>query len=355
MYDRDALLAATDLRRLADELLGVHAGSERAPTWRCPNPQHAQTGRTPPVNVFTTRWGEQRWRCHGCGEGGTAIDLVMVARGENPRCAMAYLASRAGQIEREPDWRPGPERQAETAHRRSVGCRDAAGIQRYVEECADRLWTGDGRGIRRWLTNIRAIPPEVLRSNLIGADLGARRQWRPDGMPRAIGAVLPAVTHGVAEYAQIRVPHPQPDRPRYLNPTADLAPNPRLARVRPTECDHREVIVTEGTIDALSAATAGYRAVAVLSAGYSDESVALALARLPHPLVVAFDADDAGQAGASRLQALLEAQHRPALVLDLGGGDLNDSLRHSSDWPRELPARVDAVSRHHGLGLEVGH
>ncbi len=36
MYDRDALLAATDLRRLADELLGVHAGSERAPTWRCP-------------------------------------------------------------------------------------------------------------------------------------------------------------------------------------------------------------------------------------------------------------------------------------------------------------------------------
>ena len=88
MYDRDALLAAVDLRALADDLLGHRSGTGRSPMWPCPNDQHAQSGRTPPVSIFTSRRGEQRWRCHGCGDGGTAIDLVLAARGGTPRDAM---------------------------------------------------------------------------------------------------------------------------------------------------------------------------------------------------------------------------------------------------------------------------
>jgi hypothetical protein len=158
--------------------------------------------------------------------------------------------------------------------------------------------------------------------------------------------VLPVAVDGVAIYAQVRVPHPRPDRPRYLNPTADLAPNPRLARFSPPHCEHREIIITEGTIDALSATAGGYRAVAVLSAGYPDHAVARALSRLPHPLVIAFDPDDAGQAGADRLVALLAAEHRPAAAIDLGHGDLNDALLRGRDWPGELADHVsEAVGR----------
>ncbi|MGH9243525.1 MAG: toprim domain-containing protein [Acidimicrobiales bacterium] len=353
MYDRDALLAAVDLRALADDLLGPARTSGRARMWPCPNSQHAQTGRTPPVSIFTSRRGDQRWRCHGCGDGGTAIDLVLACRGGTPRDAMTYLAERAGQREQPDDWRPA-RRPARTRSLPPAGCRDREGLARYVHECADWLWKPEGRALRRWLTDVRGLPRDVLIKNHIGADLGPRAQLRPDGMPRAIGVVLPVIEGGSAVYAQLRVPHPRPNRPRYLNPTSDLATNPRVARVRPAEARRPEVVVTEGAIDALSAAAGGYRAVAVLSAAYGDEAVAVALAKLPHPLVIAFDADDAGRAGAERLASLLDARQRPPLVLDLGSGDLNDAMRRSDDWPGQLHAAVDGVRRSRGHALVVG-
>ncbi len=354
MYDREALLAAVDLADLADDLLGAHVGPLRSPKWHCPNPQHAQTGRTPPLSIFHSHHGEQRWRCHGCGDGGTAIDLVVACKGGNVRDALDFLAGRVGHHDCGVDWPPP----ARPAVRRSLvdrACRDPEGLRRYVDECAERLWKPEGRAIRRWLTNVRGIPADVLEANRIGADLGPRRQERPDGMPRALGAVLPTIAQGEVTYAQIRVPHPDPGRPRYLNPTSDLAPNPRVTRMRPVDCRRPEVIVTEGAIDALSAATAGYRAVGVLSAAYGDEAVAAALARLCQPLVLALDADEAGQAASARLAALLEARGRTPVRLDIRVGDLNDAMRGADDWPARLDHTVEhatSVHRSVGAGLE---
>src|ERR671919_2855648 len=95
-FNRDAIVAAVDLASLADELLGPYAGTEQAPSWPCPNPEHPQTGRTPPVTVFAARNGEQRWHCHGCGNHGTALDLVMQVRGVDVRGALEDLARRSG-------------------------------------------------------------------------------------------------------------------------------------------------------------------------------------------------------------------------------------------------------------------
>ena len=352
MFDRDALLAAVDLRALADDLLGPPSGGGRSPMWPCPSAQHAQTGRTPPVSIFTSRRGEQRWRCHGCGDGGTAIDLVLAVRGGTPRDAMTYLADRSGHREQPDDWHP-PRRAAPPRTLPPAGCRDPEGLARYIDDCATRLWTPGGQAMQRWLTNSRGLPHDVLVENRIGADVGPHAQPRPDGMPRAAGIVLPAIENGHAVYAQLRVPHPQADRPRYLNPTADLATNPRLARARPVETRHPEVVVTEGAIDALSAAAAGYRAVAVLSATYGDEAVATALAKLPHPLVIAFDADDAGHAGSHRLASLLEARQHPPVVLDLGSGDLNDAMRRSDDWTHDMGRSVNLAVRYTAAGFSV--
>lgn len=353
MYDRDALLAAVDLRALADDLLGPAGTNGRTRMWPCPNPQHAQTGRTPPVSIFTSRRGERRWRCHGCGDGGTAIDLVLAVQGGTARDALKHLAKRVGHREQPDNWRPAP-RPARARSLPPAGCRDPDGLDRYVTECAERLWKPEGRAMRRWLTDIRGLPRDVLVENRIGADPGRRAQHRPEGMPRAMGVVLPVIEDGHAVYVQIRVPRPKPDRPRYLNPSADLAINPRLARARPTEVRHPEVVVTEGAIDALSAAAAGYRAVAVLSATYGDETVAVALTKLPHPLVIAFDADEAGRAGANRLAGLLDARQRPPVVLDLGSGDLNDTMRCSDDWSRQLARTVEHGLRDPGRDLEIG-
>lgn len=350
MYDRDALLAAVDLRELADHLLGPTGTNGRVRMWPCPNRQHAQTGRTPPVSIFTSRRGDQRWRCHGCGDGGTAIDLVLASRGGTAREAMAYLADRIGHREQADDWSP-PARPASVQSSPPAGCRDQAGLDRYVGECAERLWRPDGRRLREWLTGERGLPRNVLVENQVGADLGPRTQTRPDGMPRAAGIVLPVIDGGRAIYAQIRIPHPKTDGPRYLNPSAEFATNPRLSRARPSVVRYPEIVVTEGEIDALSAAAAGYRAVAVLSATYGDDSVAVALAKLPHPLVIAFDADDAGRTGARRLETLLDARHRPAAVIDLGHGDLNDAMRDSSDWPTQMRHTVDAATTAHSATL----
>lgn len=341
MYDREALLAAVDLPELADELLGGHVGSVRSPMWRCPNPGHAQTGRTPPLSIFLSHRGEQRWRCHGCGEGGSAIDLVLVCRNCTMRDALDFLADRAGHDVR--DLRSFSASERVQQARPPARCADAEGLQHYVDECAARLWKPEARAIRRWLTHRRAIPAGLLEVNRIGVDLGPRVQERPAGMPRAMGVVLPVLVEDQAVYAQVRVPHPGPDRPKYLNPTASLAPNPRVTRVRPLERLHREIVVTEGTIDALSAAAAGYRAVGVLSATYGDEAVAVALARLPEPLVLALDADDAGRAATARLSALLQARDRNPVQLDLGTGDLNDAMRRSDDWSARLEAAVECA------------
>ncbi len=205
--------------------------------------------------------------------------------------------------------------------------------------------------MRRWLMVERGLPLDVLLENRVGADLGPRRQARPDGMPRATGVVLPVIDKGHAVYAQLRITHPKPDRPRYLNPASGLATNPRLSRARPLGARHPEVVVTEGAIDALSAAAASYRAVAVLSAAYGDEAVAVALAKLPHPLVIAFDADDAGRSGADRLATLLVARQRPPVVLDLGTGDLNDAMRQSDDWPTRMQLSVDSAMANRAASL----
>ena len=298
MYDRDAIIANVDLTALADEFLGGRRGTTRSPAWPCPNPQHAQTGRTPPVSIFTSRRGEQRWRCHGCGTGGTAIDLVMACCRTDARQAMDQLARRVG---------------------------------------------------------TRRLPDKVLRANRIGADLGPRQQRRPDGMPRAAGAVLPVIVDGRAVYAQLRMSNPRPDGPRYLNPTGDLASNPRIGYFRPAEQHHREVIVTEGIIDALSAAAAGYRSAAVLSAAYPNQAIAHELSRLPEPLVIAFDQDDAGRAAADRLTDLLDAEHRYPVNLRVPANDLNDAMVQSSRWSKELELRVGScLTQRAGTARPIG-
>lgn len=202
--------------------------------------------------------------------------------------------------------------------------------------------------MRRWLTETRSLPEEILRLNRIGADLGPARQERPDGVPKVRRAVvLPVLVEDGACYVQLRTLNAAPDFPRYLNARESFAPNPRLATIRPGQPDnagspHREVLITEGITDALSAAGAGYRSYAILGAGYPDRVAAVAIARLSGRLVIAFDADHAGQVGAQRLQQLLSAQRREAAVLHLPpGSDLNTCAASAADWPTELAARIE--------------
>lgn len=337
MYDRTLILAAVDLPTLADELLGPGKRTGRAATWRCPNPDHQQTGRTPPVTVHTTHRGERRWRCHACGDGGTAIDLVLRTHNTDTRGALEFLAHRTGITTELDELRPRP--QPPRAYEPPPPQPATGGLRRYVDECAHRLWTSSGREVRDWLTITRGLPADVLEHNHVGADFGPR-QGRPWGLAIPAGrgaAVFPARDHGDLVYVQLRLLDPEPDQHRWLNPTHRLAPHPRIALYQPTTQRHPDtIIVTEGAIDGLSAAAGGYTAAAVLGAGLVHNPVtATLIARIPGHLVLAFDADNAGDQASERLPVLLAAHGRTAGVVTLDGGDLNDY--HLAAGPERWP------------------
>lgn len=345
MLDRDAILAGVDLAALADELLGPHRGTARSPTWPCPSPHHTQTGRTPPVTVFRSRDGHQRWHCHGCGAGGTAIDLVLATTTHDVKTAMEALAARTGV--RDAGRRP-PERRAADPGPSPRTVRDPAALEAFVEDCAARLWTPSGGPARRWLTEVRGMPEDVLRVNRVGADPGRRRQTRPDGMPSAgPSVVLPVIDGERVVFAQLR-PLVQWG-PKYVNASAALAPNPRVALCRPAEQRGSCAIVTEGMLDALAATAAGYRGAALLGAAVPEDehhpvagTLAARLAALGGPLVTALDADDAGALATDRLHNLLSANGLPATRLHLppGAKDLNEWMQSATDWPQELETQL---------------
>lgn len=354
MFDRNRIVEATDLAALADEVLGPRRGASRSASWPCPSPQHAQTGRTPPVSVFRSGRGEERWHCHGCGIGGSAIDLVMVARGLTVGEAIEGLAGRAGIRDSVvADGRRlrvrGRSIKAVATARPPVG--DSAGLAAFVDECAERLWRPQGRIVLRWLIQVRGLPEEVLALNRIGADPGRQRQSRPDGMPSSgRAAVLPVLEAGQPVFAQLRPVNPLPERPRYLNAASRLASNPRVGVYEPAEAVGRCVVVTEGVLDALSANAAGFRAAAVLGAalvgdGVGDRGAGLVadrLARMDSPLILAFDADEAGQRGAKALQGVLRAKGARSIPLHVPAeaNDLNAWMLASRDWQQAFRSAV---------------
>ena len=94
LHDIDSILDRIDLESLADELCGPRRGQGSGARWPSPVPAHPQTGRTPPMSIFTDRRGRQRWTCWSTGTSGTAIDLVSVSGSAIGLVTVDYLSER---------------------------------------------------------------------------------------------------------------------------------------------------------------------------------------------------------------------------------------------------------------------
>lgn len=361
MANRDAILAAVNLQGLADDLLGARIGAMSSPAWRCPDAERSwHADASVRTTTFLTRRGEQRWHCHGCGTGGTAIDLVMKRHGVGVRQSLDLLAARTGAAAPSPPppaeergvQHDGPPRPARTP------------LDAWAAHAARLLWQPYGEPVLRWLVDDRGIPADVLRANCVGATAITPDHVLPTRRavagPRSASpaAVLPVIARNQAIHAQLRLIAPRPGEPRYLNPTGTTTRHPPLALYRPPKRLHPEILITEGILDALAANAAGYRAAAVLSPGRADAEVAVHLSRLNGPLVLALDPDGPGDGAAARLEHHLIAHGRRPVWLPALDGDLNDALVSASDWPRKLSAHVRHVvavhSPHHGPTLGAG-
>jgi DNA primase len=329
---RDEILDRTDLPGLADELLGPRRGRGASATWPCPSHQ-PQTGRTPPVSVFTSRRGDQRWHCHACGDGGTAIDLLIATCGMDVRGALDALAARAHPLPRLATTlgraRPGSAAEAAAARVSPV-------VRDHVGRCTELLWTERGREVRDWLHR-RGFTDATLRYHEIGADPGPRHLDRPRGLPwRGPAAILPV--HHADQIVYFQARYLDPDRAggrKYDNPARDLA-TPCLATLEPTRmCPTRAVFVCEGLPDALSVTQAGHRAVAVLGVGHVGPLTAERLANEypANPIRVIFDNDARGNnASEILIRELRERDH-----LDAKPVVLPDNTRDANDWLRADP------------------
>lgn len=330
-YDRDELLRRIALDELCDDLLGPRKGRGCSGSWSCPSSDHGpQTGRTPPLTTVTSLTNEQRWRCHACGAGGTALDLVMISRQLDFKHAIEFLAQRAGLNPTAGSSSPSLRRRAVPPTLPFPLPTPNAAIDGYVAACESLLMAPAGAAVRRWLLG-RGLSQPILAANRIGADPGGRELPRAKGLPHGgPGAVFPVLQDRHAVYAQLR--YLRPRQQRWVNPSVQVAPSPHLAQVRLAEPPRRPdlLIITEGMTDALTVADAGCPAVALLGVGLADKRMALTVAqRWPvQQLVVAFDAGSSGRRASAQFVGLLAgvgaASRTSVLELPQAVDDLNE-------------------------------
>jgi DNA primase len=343
------ILARTDLAALLDELAEPATVSTRGRRWHCPVADHHDNHAS--VSMYADAHGHQRWRCWSGDDRhrGDAIDLLQATRGLNRGDAIEYLAGRAG-IARDTPLPPAPPRPPRQPAR-PIPLDPAVPL--YVEACERVLRTTAGRPVRDWLAN-RGFDEATIRANHLGADPGRRAMYRNKGLPygTSLGATFPALDPlGTVRYVQTRYLQPEPGGPKYDNPAGDLGTNPRLAwTAAPSHNNQGLLLVCEGIPDALTAAQAGHRSVAVLGSHAPDRSVVnrLIVQAEQHDLTIVAmqDGDPAGRLWANRLGHLLAQRDHDLQVIEppTPGTDLNDWARHDPDWSQWLPSREQRIS-----------
>lgn len=285
----DQVLARTDLAALLTRLSGRPQGHGHRARWCCPAADHDD--EHPSVTMFVDRHGIERWRCWSGGHNGTAIDAVMLAQQVGFTDAVRVLDANA---------------LPEPVHRRPAEIPQAHGhsyaLRQWVATAEVRLWTRDGAGALDHLRE-RTISDDVIRANRCGAH--PERHQR-NGIPTHAGVTLAWFdTDGELSYAQSRNLSATA-LTKYSNPTARHCTPPHVAYLRGGPTTGR-LLVTEGVLDGLAAISAGERAIAVRSASDISRHTAVHVARHAgnERIVIAFDADPAGNTAARRLAELL--------------------------------------------------
>lgn len=337
LHDIDAILDRIDLEALADELCGPRRGRGSGARWPSPVRDHPQTGRTPPMSIFTDRRGRQRFTCWSTGTSGTAIDLVCVNRRMDISVSIQWLADRAGQVA-EPIKR---ERRPVTPKRTGA----SKALRDYVAACRAELYKPSGEAARQWLV-LRCLDPAVLELNDVGFDPGPNQLRRASGLPyRGRGIVLPTFDRmGQLVYAQTRYLDPDTAGRKYDNPSGQHASRPAVSWPRLLDTNGRETIVCEGVVDALTVAGVGMRCAALLSASDSGEA-AKGLLTESRQLVLALDPDLAGSEATTRLLSDVRAASDARVRTVALSADLNDIAQSSGENAESLLKTILSTPR----------
>ncbi len=320
--------------------------------------------RTPSFYVSPER---QVYHCHGCHAGGDAIEFLRRARGLSFVEAVEELAAQAGlSVPARRALDPAERRRLDELEEMRAALEAALGFFR------DSLVRPEGREAIEYLRARGVDGPTAQRFGL-GYAPG---DW--DGMGRALGgrfepAVLEAAglrvprgggRPGAFDRFRHRVMFPigdergrivgfggrslDPAEPaKYLNSPESRLFRKRealyaLAEARPAIASKARAIVVEGYMDALACHQFGYpEAVATMGTALSAAQAGT-LARLAESVLLAYDADAAGEAAAERAGGLGLLQERGVRVevAALPPGRDPDEVLRGPGGPRAFEAAV---------------
>lgn len=355
------MLARTRLDEILGELTGPAERSGPGRRWHCPAPDHDDHRAS--VTMHTDRYGHERWRCWSGDHRGDAIDLVMIRRGGSRLDAVDWLATRPD-VPR-PAAPTGPAKGAPHA-----GRHEHAPRRRTVRTDLRSSPVGTGRSQRADVAPSPGFDEATIRANRLGCDPGRTLLRRRRGLPygKVPAATFPALSPtGQITFVQARYLDVNAAGRKYDNPAGALAPHPRIAfTVTATPARWPLLMVCEGMPDALTAAQAGYRAVALLGAHAPDESVAARVAGYAEAhhldVVVMTDANEPGRAAGNRLSELLRAERIDPCIVEPPAGltasdgspvvDLNAWAQLDPQWSGDLNRAldVDAIDTAPGAG-----
>ncbi|HEX4035850.1 MAG TPA: DNA primase [Solirubrobacteraceae bacterium] len=319
--------------------------------------------RTP---SFSVKPSSKVYYCFGCQAAGDAFNFVMETESLDFAGALEFLADRCGitlEVEEE------DPRAAERRRRRD---RLLELLERTCSYYERTLWESpEGEGARRYLAE-RGLEEGLLREFRVGFAPSAwdrvlsasRRGGFSEAELLACGLVLRSVDRpgSVYDYFRRRITFPLCDQrgrvlgfggrimgaedPRkYVNsPDGEIYHKGRhlfaTHLARPHAAKAGSVVLCEGYTDVIAAHQAGVRnCVGLMGTALTDEQVG-ELARLAPRVVLALDADGAGQAAMMKAASVAAGQRFELRVAALPvGSDPADVLR--TDGARAVKAMID--------------
>ncbi len=335
-------------------VIGAHVGLRRV--------GRRQMGLCPFHNEkspsFSVNAEEGLYYCFGCNASGDIISFVQQIEGLDFRSAVELLAERAGISLRYTE--------EGTADRRRRSSELHEVLEQAVEYFHDRLLTADDAGPARSYLRGRGYDGDVVRRFRIG--------WAPDGwdeLARALQRPKQLLVDAGLAFENRRGRLQDSFRARVMFPIFDVAGRPvgfggrimpgaegpkyknsaqgpvydksrvlyGLNWAKQQAVANGRIVVCEGYTDVIGFATAGVtEAVATCGTSLTEEHVKV-MRRFARRIVLAFDADAAGQGAAERVYAWERAHDLEVAVVDLGDG--RDPGDVAFEDPSALVAAVD--------------
>jgi DNA primase len=372
MSEVDDVKAKIDIVEVISEFVPIKKSGRN---WKGLCPFHGE--KTP---SFMVSQELQIYKCFGCQAGGDVFDFLMRIEGMEFGEALRTLAKRAGVIlkERVTDTPTGRQKERLyeinhlseefyhyllTSHSMGKGALEyvtGRGIKKEMVELfkigfSPNMWDG----LQQFMVGKKKIPPEeleaaglVIRKTAQPGERGYYDRFRGrlvfplrDHRGNTVGfsgRVIPGIT------GQTSGGRPTDgEEPKYINTPETVAYQKRmvlygldLARQEIKRLD--QAILVEGELDMISSYQAGVEnVVGVKGTAITSDQVRL-LRRIASELVVALDADFAGDAAARRGIELADAAGFSIKVAKLKyGKDPDDCAQHSPDiWRESIAAAI---------------